>query len=636
MAGRRGVIFGVAHDHLIMDGAESDPDHPVTRELARRLHRHQLATVVIRAGVQESELADLIQALASESWRQGKPLGVEPPELLGVRWPSIQVEALPLAQLELGDGGLEVRPAEQRVSRLWDGLVHAALTPSSESPTAGGGARPAEVQTVSGADLAKAVRTRSRDGGYCRSIMEWLAQLGEQLEGVESAPEVHDRVAELFQQLDPDSLDNLLALGATAEERRDLIFHGARSLPVKAVLDLLQAVARTSNQHLSHTLLRLLTKLAGHVEGGGGGIIPDAEEVLRDSVRQLVGSWAGDAEIMPHRQLLDLLAKPVANAGAPTGRATASSLRVVQLGLEIGVHTPAVAAASRNVAEGLPLVEFMALVAQAEAGGLDASRLLAWAADQDALRTRLLDDAIPMDLIEELLDRIGDSALAPLLDALELSESASRRKAIIQRLGAQGPELGPIVIERLANKPWFVQRNLLVLVGSLPAAPAGFSAAEYARNPDHRVRREAFKLMLGRPVERGAAILAAAADVDSGIVLMALLAAGDAPPPELISRLPGLLSSGYVDSEVRSAAIRLLGARPTAAGRDWLLAQVVVQKGWLWFRRESLRAGSPETLLALGVLARSFSRHTGVELALRLASRSGDPEIRAAVQVNVP
>lgn len=624
MVGRPAVVVRVTRDLLILDEAESDPGHPVMGELAGRLHRHQLAAVTFRQGIERAELADLLGAVAADTWKQGEPLGLEDQDQSEARWPRVQLEPLPLDQLELGDTSVPEGPASQRAARLWDGLVHAALSPGA----AGDDGSPGEIDP---ATLATRIRARRGDADYARGVMEWMVQLAEHHgEGGTPLP-VDARVAELFERLDQETLRDLLNAGATPAQRRILLHRGARALPVKAVLDLLRAATDAGSEEASPTLLRMLAKLAGHLEAGGGPTLPDAESVLRDSVRQLVGSWEGEAEQSPHRQMLELLARPVGSASPPSGRAIATPIRLVQLGLELGAETPAIAAAMRTVVEVMPLPELLGLVEQARSAGLDPARIGLLLQDPVYLRDQLVDEAVEFEVLDRLLANLGEAAVAPLLDAMELSESASRRKGILQRLEAIGSGLGPALVERLPEKPWFVQRNLLSLLASLEQRPAGFSAMPYARHENAKVRREALKLMFRDPVERPAAIQAGATDHDPGIVLLALAAASENLQPELVDRIPGLLESTYRAPQVRATAIRLLGGRPTRAGREWLLAQVVTRKGWLWFKRDALRPRTPEMLVALAVLARHFSGQPGVDRALRLARASGDAEIRGVV-----
>ncbi len=644
LKGRPGFLIGISRYTLVIDGAETDPGHAVLRDLADRIHRHQLATIELRPGVGEDELGDLLMALAQETWRQGKPLGLDPADVLAERWPHIGVEAIPLHQLELGaddtPGGATARRAEE----LWQGLVHAAMLfnlneegegtgqpPSAGRPGGRGAASP-----VSGADAARAIRARKGDASYSQAIVDWMGQLGDHLGEAGRESPAHQHVSDLFAALDQETLQQLLTLGATIEKRREIVFRGARALPVKAVLDLLQATANTSDRNISHSLLKILAKLASHLETGRGPIVPGAEDVLRDSVRQLVGNWDNDADTAPHRQLLDLLSRPVGATGVQTGKASPGALRLAQLGLETRVDTPAVTVAFRNLAAAGELALLMGLRAEARAKGLDTSRLEEALHDPAYVRDWLLDEGTDADALAILVEGLGDEAAVPLLEALEASESASRRRFILQRLERFGPRLGPLLVARLPDKPWYVQRNLLSLLATLPDRPEGFNAGEYADHDNPRVRREAYKLLFADPSQRSKAIVAAASDTEEGIVLLALGAASENCPPELTPRLVSLLDGSYRAPEMRASAIRLLGTRPSTTARAWLMTQVVTTTGWLWFKRETLRGKSSDMLIALAVLARAYSGQAGVASVLRLAAAHQDPEIRHAVRPREP
>ena len=91
------------------------------------------------------------------------------------------------------------------------------------------------------------------------------------------------------------------------------------------------------------------------------------------------------------------------------------------------------------------------------------------------------------------------SAVEPLLDLLDGSADRSIRARTLRLLVSLGPTVAPAASARLANAPWYVQRNLLVLLRMLKVWPHGFSAVTYALHPELRLRREAYKLLLEFP-----------------------------------------------------------------------------------------------------------------------------------------
>src|SRR5437899_10012887 len=89
---RSSVSLGVARHQLVIEGVATDPKHPVLRELASRLHRHHLGAVTFRRGLAESEVADVLKAVAVDAERTGQPLGLGPRERLAA-WPHVQPHA---------------------------------------------------------------------------------------------------------------------------------------------------------------------------------------------------------------------------------------------------------------------------------------------------------------------------------------------------------------------------------------------------------------------------------------------------------------------------------------------------------------------------------------------------------------
>jgi hypothetical protein len=342
---RRAMLtIGVSRGQLFVDGVGSEDDHPVLKDLSIRLHRHQLAAIQLRPGLKSSEFAELLHALAAETWRQGKPLGLEPLDVLLGRWPNVSLEPIPLDQLELGEGSGSA--ADRQVEKLWHALAQAALltaqdttgvTPVGEStdgggPLAGRGeAAPLSGPVANGAEVANAIKKHERNRVYNRQVLEWVMRLNDKLGDVVPGSTVHHAVAELFSGLNRDELRNLFEMGTHPEERAETLKRAARNLPVKAVLDLIDAAAKLNEKTMSVSLLRLLGKLADHADSTRGPIVVGAEEVLRDSVRQLVSEWdKQDPTADSHRDLLELLSRRAGAArGSASGKSEAGPLRVL-------------------------------------------------------------------------------------------------------------------------------------------------------------------------------------------------------------------------------------------------------------------------------------------------------------------
>jgi hypothetical protein len=174
-----------------------------------------------------------------------------------------------------------------------------------------------------------------------------------------------------------------------------------------------------------------------------------------------------------------------------------------------------------------------------------------------------------------------------------------------------------------------MQRNILVVLGKLGTWPAGFSPAEYASNPDTRVRREAIKLMLESPVHRADGLRLGLADLDEGIVGLALAAAVDICPPEVAAVARSIATDPKRPSESRVLAIRLLARSRTSETLRVLQELVLHRRRWLGRR---LAPKSPELLAALSALAAGWPNDSVAVDVLGRARQHSDPEIRAAAE----
>jgi hypothetical protein len=306
------------------------------------------------------------------------------------------------------------------------------------------------------------------------------------------------------------------------------------------------------------------------------------------------------------------------------------------MGLELGVDSPEVQQALLDVRKQSPLTDLIELIDLGTQAGLQVDALWKVIGDPRHLGALLLQEDQDVVPVERVLDHMGANALSPLLDALERAESASRRRWLLRRIQEFGDAAGPRIVARLPGKPWYVQRNLLNLLGTVKAMPEEFSPEVYAQHEDARVRREAYKLLFSQPQWRADAVVRAAGDGDPGIVRLALSAGLEQCPPELTPRLLEYLSGRYRDQDIRLMALRLLGKRPSAGGREWLIRRVASRRGWGPFRRFRLEPKSVEVLAALVVLHQTYADHSDAGAVLRMAESGKDAETRAAARGVMP
>jgi hypothetical protein len=197
----------------------------------------------------------------------------------------------------------------------------------------------------------------------------------------------------------------------------------------------------------------------------------------------------------------------------------------------------------------------------------------------------------------------------------------------MKQLLALGPRVGEVAMARLVDAPWYLQRNILVLIGRLGSWPAGFSPLSYAAHADPRIRREGIKLLLESRNHVAEGISLALRDEDDGIVALALRAALESCPPDAIPLVAAIAMNVRRSPEVRLPSLRILARVRTPQAFRVLLAQT--QQRRRWFSRR-LPPKSPELLAALAGLASCWRDHPTAAEVLAAALRHSDPDIRAA------
>ncbi len=617
LSGRETFSIGVARTHLIVGGVESDADQPLLRDLAQRLYRRGIGGVTFARGLDAQEVAELIAALAAEAAPEGPP-----PE-----WPHVRIHPLAFDQLEIAEGaapGGGAGPDESKLRRLWAELAESAL---------GERAPPRSETLADGRTIADAINTWPRDAAYAEAVTSRLVELGRWARESEGADTqlIRSQLGLLLANLEPAAILRLLDLGTDARQREQVVSELSRAMPVSAVLDLVRSSAGGGEQTISHSLLRIFTKLAAH-GAGEGATDGEGADAVRDMVAQMVEGWQlKDPNPPPYSRLLEDLAKArraQRAALAPAPASAQEALRVVQMGLEVGVAGPAVEEAVDALVREGELVPLLDLLARAPEGDPAADAAWSRLSTADVLRRVLAAEEPDPAIVERLLPRLGMAAAEPMLDTLIRSESRTTRRRLLGWLRQLGPGIGPLAVAHLGSPHWYVQRNMLVLLAGLDTLPSGFSPMPYLAHADARVRREALRIALKVPALRDQGIRAGLADPDEQMLRMALGAGLEGCPREAVPLLVRRLSDERQPSDLRVLLLRVLGAAPSTGARDYLLQRVLVRRRWLGGKR--LAAKSPELVAAVAALAARWAGDAAVAEALRLAARSGDPEIRAA------
>src|SRR2546430_3278682 len=118
---------------------------------------------------------------------------------------------------------------------------------------------------------------------------------------------------------------------------------------------LFRSAADSSHQTISHSLVRMLSKLAAHAEGGAPQVRPQADAALRDQVRRLLEGWTlADPNPDAYGAALQRMARAAPDrAVTPEGEHATEPDRIVAMALEVdAVNAHVLAAADRVVREG--------------------------------------------------------------------------------------------------------------------------------------------------------------------------------------------------------------------------------------------------------------------------------------------
>ena len=514
---------------------------------------------------------------------------------------------------------------------LWQAVR--AETGGGEPDGTGGKGRPAPIETDPG-QVAKAINARARETGYEQAVVGYLVQIAEQLRVTDTADTtlLRTRVSKLVRELSPEAVHRLLEMGGNLVQRRTFLTDASAGMATDAVLTLTVAAADVSQRSISKTLLRLLVKLANHSKRGAPSARSAADSAFREHVRDMIDNWtAPNATPEDYGRVLDRLTSPAAEPGRAAMTAQACEPeRAIEICLELRNAGPSLwDAVNAMIARGdiIPLLDLIdAAPADNPLPGVIRTRI---ASPENFRRILEMPNTDPKRL-EEFARRVGVAGTDVVLDVLATSQSRAARRKLLALVAHFGDGIGPAVVARLQSAPWYIQRNLLILLAGIAEWPADFSPVPYASHEDVRVRREAMRLMIKRPASRAAAVTTALADTDPQIIRLGIDASSKDCPPAAVPRLVQRVASGRLPLELQVLAIRVLGTTRAASALTCLADMTITRSRWL--RRERLAPKSAAVLAALSALAIHWPSAARVAPLLTLAATSSDPEIRAAVR----
>ena len=640
------LSMGVARRQLVIEGVATDPHHPLLQELAQRLHRHHLGAIKFERGVERSELSNFLVTLAVDAGRTAQGIGLSP-ETLAARWAHIRAFPLTYDRLELLDdetgAPAENQMAAGRAAQLWVGLATAAL--AAESVNSAGFDADAPLEPVA---VAKAIDEHQREQAYDQVIVGYMLQIANELTSDGTAASAHEsaalqnRISKMVGALKPETLTRLLEMGGDVAQRHKFLLDATQGMSADAIVYLVQAAATTEKQTVSHSMVRLLSKLARHAETGIQTRRAMADRSLRDTVTRLVSEWTlADPNPEAYRAVLEEASRTAAtgpNAAASSRALDCEPDRIVKIALEIGaVGNTVWRAVDRLEREGRAgyVLDLLADAPDRAA----ATEIVRHLAEGGSLKRLITAERVDFATAERIIERAGAIAVPVVLNGAAEVSDARRREHVYDLVAVIGDVAPPLVARRLAetNRPgaWpTVERDLIALLGRLShdgALPAGVELLQYLQHPDAQVRREAVKVMLrSGGAARDEALVAGVDDSDSRIVYLALTAACERCPRHAVSRIRLRVERSELDPSLRALGIRAAATVRTPDTLGWLASRVI--KASRLLGRPSLLPATPETVAAVTAIAAGWRNDPAAAQVVTLAMKSRDPQYRAAMR----
>ena len=619
LSARSPLSIGVAYRQLIVGGVPTDARHPLLSDLARRLHDHQLGGISLHRGISGNELEEVLTALGAEPGKDRPPLGGLPPDSAPT-WEHAELHRVGYDRLTIREGE-EPGQRMDRGTQLWLGLAQVSLAtdePLDEIPDA---------DTV-----ARNIRAHERASAFDQAVVGYLVQLAEELnkgDGSGSGP-LRTRVSKLIGELDDATLTRLLEFGGDSDRRQRFLRDANRSLAASSVVKVLRAAAATSGQNISHSMTRLLTKLASHAGDGRGSMGAEAETAFRAHIETLMADWSlDDPNPDAYTLSLDAMARaaPLLATHEASEGALAGAERLVSMAIEVDAWGPIVERAVGELIKPGGTAHLVTLLRRAPPDNDVAERAWRKVANLDTLGRLLRAPDMDNATVAELAARLGEPAVNALLDVLcEAGDLPLRRRAFDVLVGLGDAWVTQLALRRLEDARWFVQRNMLALLRRLEPRLGYLDLMPWANHEHPRVRREALALMLRQRDWVETAIPLALEEDDEHVVRLALERIGpDTPDSALEPVVDRVLLEASRSEELRRVAARTVGWFASTDAADALIR--VATAGTTLLGRPRLAPTSPLVLEALWVLATVWREDGVAARVLEAARRSDDPAV---------
>jgi len=397
------------------------------------------------------------------------------------------------------------------------------------------------------------------------------------------------------------ALRRLLSPAGDREARRRFLGQVMPILPPDTLFRLVQAMVPGREARISGSSLRLLARMTRD----DGAQARTALEVTLHSLAD-----GGEAELASER-----------------GNGSLEPERVLTLAFETGIVERGTLAAADRMIEQRKVAPLLALLETVPREDPVARAVRGQVYHPRTVRQLLSANPVDLDLLDKLIPAVGIEAAPTLLDALAQSGERRVRLKLLDLLVRYGSTIGPLAAERIPGMPWYVQRNLLALLGRLTDLPAGFSPAPLLSHRDPRVSHEAIALALTDPVLRDSAAARGLEAHHEPTNRLALAALADYCPPDLLPRLLARATDPASSQEMRALAVAAMAPVNDPVVLRFL-RRLVVAPGLTGLGR--LAPKSAPMLAALRGLAAHWSQHPKAGPVLDAARQSRDAEVREA------
>lgn len=623
---RHELVLGVTRDGLVIDDEPYQPGRAAYATLALDLYARRLADVRFRVGTTGSDILGFLAVLAADAdeveasggfesrmWEQGVT-AISVTEVRVSIVEPVAIEATSESDLTRAmiDEALGLGASHTRDNRVLERLLGsptdvAAYLTSVASPPGGSAALAAarfellaSLRSSSG-EIAVDVPKGLADALTCiDTVLRTDLLLGDLI----AEARVNEDVADVIRRVEAVDMFRMLAAGVDTDEPP--VTELARAVrqiqgltpgspgDIESAAGIALSESGMSSEHVDQVLRAAkpdkLTITADFNESSDGSTEVHTHDVVTVDDEQL-DAFEGIDELRAEAQLgltstgIARVLAEIVTAGLSQERFSAtmtaleSALRLAVLRREIGAlseitQTLVVAAKDPSLTVTQRMRVDTVVGRLAEPGEIrsivDTLRFAASGSpEQQGAR--------------DVLDALGDRAIAPLIEQLAAEPDMSARKTLIELLSTMAPRYIAEVGGYVTDGRWYVVRNVVTILGATKSSAVIQYLDRTLRHPDERVRRESIRALSGlgdSVAQRG--LISALSDEDAQNVRLAArylgagLVTSAVPALEQVARGEGVGSRELgprveaIDALGRLGAVSALPTLESLAGRRLL------------------------------------------------------------------